>query len=141
MVKPVDRWVKKYEARASVATDDYRWGIENPAVSPTGEAIAHRKDLETIMADKRTWDRWEEGLRFVGDEGWKKGALEKGVDRYVPGVRTGLPKVSDFATKFRGHLEAGIKEVKKLPFVTLDDSIRRATEMIKHNAKFRYKRK
>jgi len=141
MVKPTDRWIKKYEARASVATDDYRWGIENPSVSPTGEAIAHRKDLETKMAKKETWDKWEDGLRFVGDEGWMKGALEKGVDRYVPGVRVGIPKFSSFAEKFRGHLDAGVKEVKKLPKVTLDDSIKRASEMIKHNSRFRFKRR
>jgi len=140
MVKPVDRWIKKYEARSAVATDDYKWGIENPARSPTGEAIAHRKDLEAKMTKKETWDKWESALKFVGDDGWRKGAIEKGVDRYAPGIRTGLPKMTDFANKFKGHLEAGVEAVKKLPKVTIDDSIRRATEMIKHNAKFVYKK-
>jgi len=140
MVKPADRWVKKYEARASVATEDYRYGIENPSANPIEQAIAHRKDLEAKMKDPKTWDKWEEALKFVGFDGWKKGALEKGVSRYPEGIRAGLDKYSDFAGKFKEHLEKGVAEVKKLPKVTIEDSIKRAEKMIRHNAMFRYKK-
>jgi hypothetical protein len=140
-IKPVERWSKKYEDRATIATDDYRWGIENPARSPTESAIAMKETLMKKMAAKETWDKWEEARRFVGDEGWRKGAIEKGVDRYAPGIRVGLDKYTDFATKFRDHMERKVEEVHKMPKVTLDDSIKRCIEMIKHNAKFRYKKR
>ena len=140
MVKPVERWVKKYEDRATVATDDYKYGIEHPSANPIEMAISHRKDLEAKMKDPKTWDKWEEALKFVGFEGWKKGALEKGVSRYPEGIRSGLAKYKDFANKFKEHLEKGVEEVKKMPKVTLDDSVKRAEKMIRHNATFRYKR-
>ncbi len=140
MVKDVDRTVNKYNTRASVATDDYKFGVENPARSPTDAAIAQRKTLETKMASKETWDKWEAARKAVGDEGWRKGALDKGVDRYAPGVRAGLGKYQDFYAKFKEHLERKVEEIKKMPKVTIDDSIKRATEMIRHNAGFRYKK-
>lgn len=140
MVKEVARWRDKYERRAAVATDDYKFGVENPARSPTDAAIAARKTLEAKMAAKETWDKWEAARKFAGDEGWRKGALEKGVDRYPIGVRVGLPKYEDFANKFKAHLEKKVEDIHKMPKVTIDDSIKRATEMIKHNAGFRYKK-
>ena len=140
MVKPIERWIRKYEDRASVAVEDYKWGVQNPSASPIEQAIAHKEDLMKKMAKKETWDKWEEALKFVGDEGWVKGCLEKGVDRYPTGIRVGVDKYKDFASKFKEHLEKGVAEVKKLPKVTLEDSIKRAEKMIRHNAMFRYKK-
>ena len=140
MVKAVDRWVKKYEDRATVATEDYKYGIENPSRSPIEGAIAQRKSLEAKMRDPKTWDKWENALKFVGDEGWKKGCTEKGADRYPTGIRAGLSKYSDFASKFADHLEAGVSKVKAMPKITIDDSVKRAEAMIRHNASFTYKK-
>jgi len=140
MVKEVDRWVKKYEERASVATEDYKYGVQNPSANPIEQAIVHRKDLEAKMRAKETWDKWENALKYVGLEGWQKGALEKGVARYSEGVRAGLNKYKDFASKFKEHLEKGVATVKAMPKTTLEDSIKRAEAMIRHNASFRYKK-
>lgn len=140
MVKPVDRWVKKYEERASVAEEDYRIGVQNPKRPPATTAIANRKVIETVMARKETWDKWEAGLRAVGDEGVIKAAVEKGAPRYVPGIRAGLSKVRDFAQKFSAHLEAGQKQVLAIPKLTLEDSKKRMIMMMEHNARFRFKR-
>jgi len=140
MVKPVDRWVKRYEERTAVAEEDYRWGVQNPKRGPASAAIANRKVIEEKMRRKETWDKWEAGLRFVGDEGVIKAAVEKGAPRYVPGVKASLDKVRDFATKFAAHLEAGQKKVWAIPKITIEDSIKRAAEMIRHNAQFRYKK-
>jgi len=140
MVKSPDKWVSKYERRATVATEDYRDGVMNPSRDPIQAAISMRKTLEAKMARKETWDKWEAGLKYVGFEGWQKMALEKGVDRYAPGVRASLDKYADFASKFAEHLRKGVEEVHKMPKVTIDDSIKRAEYMIRHNAQFRYKK-
>jgi hypothetical protein len=141
MVKPPARWKKKYVDRATVATDDYKFGVEHPVRSQMEAAIAGRKTLEAKMAKKETWDKWQEGLEYVGDEGWRKGCIEKGVDRYAPGVRVGADKYSEFAEKFSEHLKVKVEEIRKLPKITIEDSIKRAAEMIRHNAAFRFKRR
>jgi hypothetical protein len=93
------------------------------------------------MAAKETWDKWEAALRYVGDEGWKDAALKKGAPRYTDGVTYGLPKFTDFASKFKAHLDAGLPAIRAMPRRTLDESIAKAAAMIKHNAKFVYKKK
>ena len=140
MAISTDRWLRKYESRTAVAEDDYRFGVQNPKRPPASAAIGARKTLETKMSSKATWDKWEAALKYVGDDGVIKAAVEKGAPRYVPGVRASLDKVRDFASKFAPYLEAGQKKVLSMPKVTLDDSIARSAAMIRHNAGFRYKK-
>ncbi|MBW2560141.1 MAG: hypothetical protein JRE40_04705 [Deltaproteobacteria bacterium] len=140
MVKPAARWTEKYKARTAVARPDYEWGIANPARPPTDAAIAQKATLKAKMADAATWDKWESGLRFVGNEGWAKAAKEKGAERYTRGVEFGLPKQADFASKFEPYLKSGVDAVHKMANISLEDKIARAGAMIRHNAKFRYKK-
>lgn len=140
MVKPVDKWVGKYSDRASVAEGDYEYGVRNPKRPPVSAAIANRDALQKKMAMKETWDKWEAGLKFVGDAGVMNAAATKGKERYVSGVRAGIDKVRDFASKFASHLEAGQRKVWAMPKVTTEDSVNRAAAMIRHNATFRYKK-
>jgi len=85
--KPVDLVVKKWVERASVATDDYKFGIENP-----------RRDWQKATED--SFARWQAGVqqaianrtfiggvRAAGTEKWRRKALEVGADRYASGVR------------------------------------------------------
>lgn len=140
MVKPVSRWVKKYEDRATVAEDDYEYGVRNPKRPPASTAIANRSTLEAKMKMKETWDKWQDSLAYVGDSGVIDAAATKGKERYVPGVRASIDKVRTFATDFSKHLETGQAKVLAMPKVTLADSIKRAEEMIKHNAGYRFKK-
>ena len=141
MSKPVERWLAKYDKRTSVAKDDYKWGVENPSQPPVDAAIAQRKTLESKMAAKATWDRWQDALTFIGNEGVKKAASEKGTDRYLPGVAFGMPKFEAFAAKFKTHLDSELPAVRKMGTATLDESIAKASAMIKANAKFTFKKK
>ena len=141
MSKPVERWTSKYEKRTSVAKDDYNWGVLNPSRPPVDAAIQQRKTLETKMSDTKTWDKWEDALKFVGNEGVMKAASEKGTERYLPGVKFGMPKFVDFAGKFKGHLDRVLPDVQKMPTGTLHESIEKAGAMIKANASFTYKKK
>ena len=140
MVKPVSRWVDKYEARATVAEDDYVYGVRNPKRPPASTAIANRSTLEAKMKLKSTWDKWEDSLAYVGDAGVIDAAATKGKERYVPGVRAGIDKVRAFANDFSKHLETGQATVLAMPKVTLADSVNRAKAMIEHNAKYRFKK-
>jgi len=140
-VKSVEDALAKYLKRTEVARDDYVKGIQNPKRDPTKAAISMRSTLEAKMASKATWDKWQEKLESVGFKGWQEGALKKGADRYLPGVRMGAKYWKQFYTQFKPHLEEGLRKVYALPRATIDDSCKRAETMIRHNAKFRYKKR
>jgi len=85
-VKPIDVVRRKWEERASVAVDDYKFGIQT---AEDWAAAAERaydrwaKALQAAIAEKR----YVGGVRAAGTEKWKKKALEVGADRYASGVR------------------------------------------------------
>jgi len=139
--KPVELAAKKYLERARAGAKLYEERIKTPRRDPTKAAISMRDTLEAKMRDKKTWDKWEERLASVGFEGWLDATLTKGVPRYVPGVEYGFKYWKDFYEQFKPHLEEGMRKVHAMPRVTLEDSIARAAEMIRHNAKFRYKKR
>lgn len=141
MSKPSDRWVSKWGNRTAVAGDDYLWGVQNPARGPATAAIAARATLEAKMAQKETWNKWEDGLKFVGDEGIKAAAAAKGPARYSTGITYGTPKFADFAGKFKAHLDAALPAIQAMSTATLDQAAAKAVAMMKANAKFRYKKK
>jgi len=137
-VKPVELTVKKWLERARAGATLYAERVKSPRRDPIKAAIAKRADLEAKMQKKETWDKWETRLSAVGMEGWLKATLTKGVERYPRGIEFGKDKFADFYEQFSKHLEAGLAKVLAMPKVTLEDSIRRAAEMIRWNAQFKY---
>ena len=140
-VKPPEISARKLLDRFRAAKGFWLFGIQNPKRSPTEAAISMRATLERKMASKETWDKWEERRKAVGDAGWLTGILEKGVNRFEQGMDVGIAYWLQFFTQFKPHLEAGLEKVYAIPRATLDDAIRRAAEMIRHNAKFKYTKK
>lgn len=140
MSKPVERWTDKWKSRASVAKPDYIAGIQNPSRDPVAAAIEQKQSLMTKMQDSATWDKWEQGLRFVGQAGWQAAALSKGADRFTTGVNLGAPKFADFAGKFKAHLDAQLPAVRKMPNTNIEEAKAKAGAMIEANSKFRYKK-
>lgn len=143
MVGEIDqsRWVDKYERRATVARVDYEAGVKKPKRNPIEAAIAAKETMVAKLTEVLAGTKWEDALRFVGEEGWRTAALKKGAPRYPEGIRAGLNKVKDFVGKFAPHLEAGMADVEKMPKRTLEESIEKAAAMIRHNAAFTYKKR
>ena len=137
-VKPVPLVVEKWLERARAGQKLYAERTKEPRRDPIKAAIAKRSDLEAKMARKETWDKWEARLSAVGFDGWLKAVQQKGVPRYPQGIEFGKDKFADFYEQFSKHLEAGLAKVLAMPKVTLEDSIRRAAEMIRWNAQFKY---
>jgi len=85
-VKPVDKVAEKWVSRASVATEDYKLGVQMAEDWATAAEKAFdrwAKALQAAIAEKR----FVGGVRAAGTDKWKKAALEKGADRYATGVR------------------------------------------------------
>ena len=88
--KPIDVVKKKWADRASVAGDDYKFGVQNPKrdwARATEEAFdAWTKGIQEAIAEKR----FVGGVRKAGTEKWQKKAIEVGADRYTTGVRAAV---------------------------------------------------
>ena len=139
-IKPVDKTVEKWLQRARAGVELYKFYVQQPKRSPTEAAISMKETLMAKMAKPETWEKWEENRRAVGDAGWLYGVMNKGVQRYPQGIEVGKKYYEQFYSQFKSHLERGLAEVYSIPRVTLDDAVRRAEVMIRHNAKFRFKK-
>lgn len=137
-VKDVPIVVRKWIQRIRASKDFWVDGIQHPKRNPIEAALSMKETLMRKMADPATWDKWEEKLKGIKLEDWIKATIEKGGPRWVPGCEFGSGKYEMFYSEFKTHLEAGLAEVYKLPRVTLEDAIRRAETMIRHNAKFKF---
>ncbi|MEM4976652.1 MAG: hypothetical protein QXT64_04940 [Desulfurococcaceae archaeon] len=140
-IKPVDKTVEKWMNRARAGVDLYRIYTAAPKRSPTEAALSMKETLQQKMARPETWDKWEKNRRAVGDAGWLYGVQTKGVARYPQGIEAGRKYYEQFYTQFKPHLEAGLAKVYAIPRVTIDDAVRRAETMIRHNYTFRFEKK
>ena len=140
-VKPVDKAVEKYLERARAGRALYEFFVQNPKRNPIEAAISMKQTLKEKMSKDETWDLWETKLKGIGYDGWLDATLRKGVARFVPGIEYGAKYWRQFYEQFSKHLAEGLKKVYALPRVTLDDAIRRAEVMIRHNAEFKFIKK
>ena len=85
-VKPVAVVKRKWVERASIATDDYRYGIENAedwASATEGAFNRWQQAIQEAIREKR----FIGGVRAAGTAKWKNKALTVGAERYASGVR------------------------------------------------------
>lgn len=92
--KPVEIVKKKWEARASIATPDYEFGVKNPRRDWAEAATAAEETWEAAIQEAIRDKRFAGGVKAVGTEKWQKKALEVGKDRYAPGVRAAVDDYS-----------------------------------------------
>ena len=136
-LKPVEIIIKKYFDRTRNATY-YLAGVLSPKRSPTEAAISMKSTLVEKMKRDETWEKWEKRRKAAGDTKWRAMIELKGVASYPRGTEVGSVYMLDFLNKFLPHLSEGLKKVYKEPRVTIDDSVKRAEIMIRHNHEFTY---
>jgi len=77
------RWV----GRASIASDEYKSGIQNPrgdwATNAAAAADNQALGAQQAIADKR----YEKGIQKAGTARWREKSLQKGAQRFVQGVQ------------------------------------------------------
>ncbi len=87
-VKSVDQSSAKWLRSAQAATQEYAEGVTNPKkdwATETGNANeAYKAGIQKAVAD----DRFKKGVSKAGTSKWQKGAVEKGVQRWAPGIAT-----------------------------------------------------
>jgi len=104
--KPVEQVVSKWIKRASVATEDYRAGIQNPR-RPWKEAASAAADVwKAAIQEAVARDAYRRGIDATAEEDWKNAALEKGAARYADGVRAAEKRYRAIMSKILSIISA-----------------------------------
>jgi len=128
----------KWNRRLKAATEDIRTGVEKVTEAPSAKAVAKKDKFKTRLTEAIDKGRWEAGLKKYTLEQWKKDMAEKAVPRIPGGVDAAQPDFAAFMSRLIPHLNTVVAEIEKMPDVTLEDSIARATKLIRRMAEFKY---
>jgi hypothetical protein len=131
-----DEFVEKHARRLKVAVEDMRRGVERVSESPTVKAAAKKDKMRSNINAAIDSGKWERGLRRVTTEEWKQKMINKGLSRVATGIDEAAPKVRAFASELLPYEDSLKAQVDKMPDVTLEDSINRATFWMRGMAKF-----
>jgi len=127
---------EKWSRNLAGATDYIRQGVQRVSTAPSELAIANKEKFRRKLIEAIEKGKWESGLRKYTLDQWKKDMLTRGIDRIPSGADAAKDKMSDFYAQLFPHIEAGLKELDRMPSMTLEDSVNRATFWIRHMAKF-----
>jgi len=131
---------EKHARRLKAAIDDMRTGIERVDKSPTAAAAEKAEKMKQRLVEAIDTGKWQANLRAVSLEEWKAKFLQKGLPRVAQGIDAAGDKVRKFYEQLLPHIDQQVAEVKKMPDLTLEDSIARMTAFIRGMSKFRFKK-
>ena len=126
----------KHAARLKAAQTDMADGVRRVTEAPGIKAAAAADKMRANLVakiDDGTWGRRVSGVT-LGE--WQEKMLTKGVPRVAAGIDAAAAKVTEFYTQLFDHENTVMAEVERLPDVTLEDSIVRATTWIRRMAEF-----
>ncbi len=134
-----DEFQEKHARRLKGAVQDIKAGIEKVTESPTVKAAAkEQKMLQNLQASVAS-GKWRNGLNRVTVDQWKRAAIDKGINRIAAGVDGSKEKTIAFATQLLSYEATAQAEINKMPDLTVEDSINRATAWIRRMSKFERK--
>lgn len=128
---------EKHARRLKAAVDDIRDGVGRVTEAPGKKAAEKADKWHQNISSEKTKSKWKERVGSVPLEEWKDKMLTKGVGRVAAGIDAAGPKVEAFAEKLIAHQNTGLAEIERMPDLTLEDSVSRATAWIRHMSKFK----
>lgn len=85
-IRSIEKIGKKWATVTPGRSEDYREGIENPRrdweAATAGAEDSYQAGVNAAIAEKR----FGKGVRAAGTDKWQRNALEKGSQRWGPGV-------------------------------------------------------
>ena len=131
---------EKHARRLKGSIEDMRLGIEKVTSSPTAAAAAKQDKMKAKINAAIDSGKWAQGLRAVSLEEWKEKITSKGLPRIASGIDGAGAKVEKFYTQLLPHIDSQVANIKKLPDLTLEDSINRMSTFVRGMAKFSFKK-
>lgn len=138
MVKVTPKeFAEKWSRNLSASIDYIRSGVEKVDKAPSELAIANKEKLKKKLIEAIDKGIWENALKAYTLEQWKRDMKEKAIPRIPDGAEKAKGKVESFASKLLPYIDEGLRRIEAMPTLTLEDSIRKASEWIRYMANFR----
>ena len=134
-----EEFQEKHARRLKGALQDISTGIDRVTEAPTAKAAAKEQKMVANLNSAVQSGKWRNGLNRVSLEQWKTAAKQKGINRIAAGIDGAKDKVTAFAGQLLAHEATLQGQVQKMPDLTLEDSISRATAWIRGMNKFERK--
>jgi len=128
---------EKHARRMKAAIPDMQAGIEKVSVAPTAKAADKQDKMKSRLLERIEDGTWARRLRSVSLEDWKEKTIKKGLPRVASGIDGAAAKVEDFAGQLLPFIDKQVEEIKKMPDMTIEDSINRMTTFVRGMSKFR----
>lgn len=110
-IRSIERIAKKWATVTPSRTEDYRAGIESPRKDWETATAAAEDSYQAGVTQGIAEKRFGKGVRAAGTEKWQKNAVDKGTQRWGPGVAMAE---SQFAAGF-GPIRDAIERVTLPP--------------------------
>ena len=131
-----EEFTEKHARRLKGSIDDIRSGVQKVTESPTAKAAAKQDKMLQNLTAAVTSGKWSSRLKAVDLETWKSKVIDKGLNRIASGIDGAHDKVVAFASQLLPY-EASLQDsIAKMPDLTLEDSVNRATTWIRGMSKF-----
>jgi hypothetical protein len=88
-IRGVDLIARKWASVTPARTGEYEAGVKAPRKDWAAETAAAADAYKAGVQDAIAKDRFRKGVNRVGSAEWQRGALEKGTQRWGPGVQLG----------------------------------------------------
>jgi uncharacterized lipoprotein YddW (UPF0748 family) len=131
-----EQYADKHNRRLKAAIEDVRTGVQRVTESPTIKAAAHQDKMLAELTRAVQSGKWAQRLKAVTLEDWRAKMIDKGVPRIASGIDAARPKVVAFATELINYENTVLAEIDRMPELTIEDSIARATQWIRRMAAF-----
>lgn len=134
-----EQFAEKQARRLKAAIPDMQQGILSVTEAPTAKAAAKKEKMKQRLLAKIDDGTWENRLKAVTVDEWKRKAAEVGTARVAIGIDANIDKVKKFAEQLLPYQESLKAQIDKMPDLTLEDGIARMTNWVRGMAKFRKK--
>jgi len=104
-IRSIDNIAKKWSSVTPMRSEDYRAGVENPRKDWMTSTVASESAFEAGVQAAIAKKKFGKGVKAAGSEAWQRGAIEKGTQRWGPGVAMAAPKYAQGFAPFRDAIE------------------------------------
>jgi len=104
-IRSIDQIGKKFATVTPTRSEDYRAGVSNPRKSWAQATAASEAAYEAGVQQAVAKKRFGKGVKAAGDQAWATGAVEKGTQRWGPGVAMAQDKYMKGFAPYRDAIE------------------------------------
>ena len=128
---------EKWARRLKGSLEDIKRGVDKVTEAPGVKAAAKVDKLKAKWLAKIEDGTWAKQVAAVSLDEWKRLFKDKVSARLSSGVDGAEKKVTAFAEKLLSFEDSLQTKVKRMPDLTIEDSVSRATEWIRGMSKFK----